>query len=615
MAGPWRAMSRAPIAQFKNVSLTLGGAPLFSGVDFALSKGDRACLIGANGAGKSTLMRILAGALEQDAGEVFRQPGARMAYVSQEPSFAGFATLLDFAAEGLDDHGRRTAEYELAEFGLDPARSCEGLSGGESRRAALARAFASEADILLLDEPTNHLDIAAIELLEQRLAGYRGAALIVSHDRRFLERVSSACLWLRNGKVQRLDRGFSAFEEWAEATEKAEAEALSRLETQLRAEEHWLLRGVTARRARNEGRRRKLMAMRAERREQKSLLRSEGPSFTMQAGESSGKLVLEAKKIGKAWPGGDGEPPKTVIKNFDLLITRGDRIGVVGPNGVGKSTLLKILLGEIEPDEGSVRRGSNVTTAHLDQTREALDPKATIWDTLAPLGGDQVMVRGHPRHVAAYAADFLFTQKQLRQPVSALSGGERNRLLLAVAMTKPANLLVLDEPTNDLDMETLDLLEDTLASYDGTLIIVSHDRAFLDNVVTSILAPMGGGRWLETPGGYSDYERERATHAAQEAARTAKTATSSAPAAPSPKREQKKLSYKDERRLAELNALMPTEQKAIHDLEARLADPALYAQSPAEAAKLGQQLEQKRHLLEELELEWLELEEKREALS
>jgi len=608
-------MSRAPIAQFKNVSLTLGGAPLFSGVDFALSKGDRACLIGANGAGKSTLMRILAGALEQDAGEVFRQPGARMAYVSQEPSFAGFATLLDFAADGLDDHGRRMAEAELIEFGLDPARSCQALSGGESRRAALARVFASEADIVLLDEPTNHLDIAAIELLETRLAGYRGAALIVSHDRRFLERVSSACLWLRNGKVQRLDRGFNAFEEWAEATEKAEAEALSRLETQLRAEEHWLLRGVTGRRARNEGRRRKLMDMRTERREQQSLQKGDGPSFTMQSGESSGKLVIEAKQIGKSWPAADGEPPKGVIENFDILITRGDRIGVVGPNGAGKSTLLKILLGEIAPDSGAVRRGANVTSAHLDQTREALDPKATIWDTLAPLGGDQVMVRGHPRHVAAYAADFLFTQKQLRQPVSALSGGERNRLLLAVAMTKPANLLVLDEPTNDLDMETLDLLEDTLAAYDGTLILVSHDRAFLDNVVTSILAPLGNGRWAETPGGWSDYERERATRAGQDSARAAKSAAAAAPIGAAPKREQKKLSYKDERRLTELNALLPKTQKEISALEARLGDADLYAKSPAEAAKLGQELESKRNSLEEFEMEWLELEEKREALA
>jgi len=606
-------MSRAPIAQFKNVSLTLGGAPLFSGVDFALSKGDRACLIGANGAGKSTLMRILAGALEQDAGEVFRQPGARMAYVSQEPSFAGFANLLDFAAKGLDDHGHRMAEAELIEFGLDPARSCEGLSGGESRRAALARVFASEADIVLLDEPTNHLDIAAIELLEIRLAAYRGAALIVSHDRRFLERVSSACLWLRNGKVQRLDRGFTAFEEWAEATEKAESEALSRLETQLRAEEHWLQRGVTARRARNEGRRRKLMSMRAERREQKGLQRGDGPSFTMQSGESSGKLVIEAKKISKSWPAAEGEPPKGVIDTFDILISRGDRIGVIGPNGAGKSTLLKTLLGEIAPDTGSVRRGANVTSAHLDQTRDALDPKATIWDTLAPLGGDQVMVRGHPRHVAAYAADFLFSQKQLRQPVSALSGGERNRLLLAVAMTKPANLLVLDEPTNDLDMETLDLLEDTLASYDGTLILVSHDRAFLDNVVTSILAPLGSGRWAETPGGWSDYERERATRAEQDT-RAAKSVAGTS-AANASKREQKKLSYKDERRLAELNDILPSTQKAIAGLEARLGDPNLYAKSPAEAAKLGQDLDAKRNHLEELELEWLELEGKREALT
>ncbi|MET0547224.1 MAG: ABC-F family ATP-binding cassette domain-containing protein [Caulobacterales bacterium] len=608
-------MSRvpAPIAQFKDVRLSLGGAPLFSGVAFALSRGDRACLIGANGVGKSTLMRILAGALDQDSGEVFRQPGVRMIYVPQEPSFAGFDTLHDYAAHGLDDAGRRAAEYELSDFGLDPERSCEGLSGGESRRAALARAFAAEPDLLLLDEPTNHLDIEAIEMLEARLMAYRGSALIVSHDRRFLERVSTACLWLRNGQVQRLDRGFGAFEEWAEQVESAEADALQRLETQLRDEERWLQRGVTARRSRNEGRRRKLMAMRSERRERSALLSKDGPSFSMEAGESSGRLVLEAKKLSKSWLDADGAP-KTVVQSFDIRITRGDRIGIVGPNGAGKSTLLKLLLGEIAPDEGSVRKGSNVTIAHLDQMRDTLDSKATIWDTLAPLGGDQVLVRGNPRHVAAYAGDFLFAPKQLRQPVGALSGGERNRLLLAVAMTKTANLLVLDEPTNDLDMETLDLLEDTLSAYDGTLLLVSHDRAFLDGVVTSILAPLGDGRWAETPGSYSDYERERATRLQAREAKASKAAPIVTPAS-TPKRETKKLSYKDERRLAEIETLMPKTQAAIAALETRLADPALYSKSPAEAAALADKLDAERAKLETMELEWLELEEKKQLLA
>jgi ABC transport system ATP-binding/permease protein len=602
------------LAQLRNVRLSLGGAPLFEGVDLALGQGERMCLVGLNGAGKSTLLRILAGDLEADSGEVTRASGVRIGLVPQEPSLAGFETLRAFCEAPVGDAlatPRHQAEALLHAYGLDPDRSPQGLSGGEIRRAALARAFAADPEVLLLDEPTNHLDIIAIEDLEKRLQGFSGACLIISHDRRFLERVSTGCFWLRNGAVVKLDRGYSAFEAWAEGVEAAETKVLSRLETQLAAEEHWLLRGVTARRSRNEGRRRKLQAMRVERRQRKALLTKSNADLVVDKGADPGRLVLEAKVISQSFANADQGGERAIISNFTLKVMRGDRVGFVGPNGAGKSTLLDILLKRREPTSGSVRLGTNLEIAYVDQMRSGLDPNTSIWDTLCPLGGDQVMVRGAPRHVAAYAKSFLFKPEQLRQPTRALSGGERNRLCLAVALARAANVLVLDEPTNDLDMETLDGLEDMLASYDGTVLIVSHDRAFLDGVATQIVGALGDGRWVETTGGYSDFEREHGSFRVPERAER-REKTEQPLAAP---RLQRKLSYKEERRLAELEARMPALEAEIASLETKLADAAFFAQDSKAFAAAAGRLEAARAEKDAVETEWLELEDRRQTLA
>ena len=615
-------MARGPaLAHIKDLRLTLGGAPLFDGVEFVLHKGERVALIGANGAGKSTLIRMLAGLTEPDAGEIAYASGATVALAEQEPNLAHFATLRAYAqaptTQLANTHAAppHAAEAELSAFGLDPGRTTSALSGGETRRASLARAFAAEPDILLLDEPTNHLDISAIEALERRVGAFKGVCLIVSHDRRFLERVTTATLWLRQRKVLKSDEGFAAFEAWAERVETEEARAAARLETHLKAEEHWLRRGVTARRSRNEGRRRRLEAMRTERRERKAL--SANPRVALQAdqGGDSSKLVIEAKRISKAY----GETP--VVADVSSRIMRGDRVGIVGPNGAGKTTLLELLLKRREPDAGDVRLGGNLEIAYVDQTRAILDAGATLWEALAPQGGDQVMVRGRPRHVAAYAADFLFTTAQLRQPVTALSGGERNRLALAVALAKPANLLVLDEPTNDLDMDTLDALEDMLAAYDGTVLIVSHDRAFLDGVATQIVGPLGRGRWAETPGGWSDFEREYGSdfldrrRLRRQEASAAKSEIVGGDAGGPRTRRATKLSYKDERRAAELETLLPQLHQEIAALEARLAEPDLFAKDAAAFATSAERLEAARAQLIAGESEWLEIEMRREALA
>jgi ABC transport system ATP-binding/permease protein len=598
------------VAQLGEVRLSLGGAPLFTGVDMTLARGERACLVGLNGAGKSTLLRILAGVLEADSGAVSWAGGVSVGLVPQEPSLAGFATLGDFCAapfNGGAQTPRHQAEAQLHAYGLDPERAPAGLSGGEIRRAALARAFAAGPDLLLLDEPTNHLDIAAIEDLEQRLKDFPGASLIISHDRRFLERVSTSCFWMRSGRVMKLERGYGAFEDWAEAVETAEAKALSKLETQLAAEEHWLLRGVTARRSRNEGRRRKLEAMRVERRQRKALATKAGVELAADKGGDPGRLVIEAQAVSQSFLGPDGEE-RAIIRDFSLRVIRGDRIGIVGPNGAGKSTLLDILLKRREPNSGAVRLGTNLEIAYVDQMRSGLDPEATIWDTLCPLGGDQVLVRGRPRHVAAYAKSFLFKPEQLRQPTGALSGGERNRLCLAVALARSANVLVLDEPTNDLDMETLDGLEEMLASYEGTVLIVSHDRAFLDGVATQIVGALGDGRWVETSGGYSDFAREHGGLQPREKARPQQRAAPEAP------RVQRKLSYKDERRLATLEAAMPALESEIAVLEARLAEPALFARDAHAFAAAAARLEAARAEKDAAETEWLQLEDRKQAL-
>ena len=595
---------KPPVLALKDVRLADGPKMLFDGVDLGLEPRSRACLVGRNGAGKSTLLKVLVGQIQADEGERVVTPGVRIAYVPQEPDITG-PTVLDYAtAGGAAPH---EAEAALALFGLDPAKSSAGLSGGEIRRAALSRAFAEDPDVLLLDEPTNHLDILAIETLEAEIAASRAAMLIISHDRAFLERTTGRCFWLEHRKVRRLEKGFGAFDDWVERILAAEAEEARRLDKQLEREEHWLRRGVTARRARNEGRRRALLDLREQK---KALMREQRGDMTMAIASSGvpGKRVVEGKGVAKAF--GD----RTLLKPFSTRILRGDRVAIVGPNGAGKTTLVKILLGELAPDAGEVKLGANLDIAYIDQARADLKPDMMLRDVLTPLGGDQVMVRGQVKHVAAYAKEFLFTDQQIRQPVRSLSGGERNRLLLARALATPANLIVLDEPTNDLDMDTLDLLEEILADYEGTLILVSHDRDFVDRLASSTIALNGRGDAVETPGGWQDFLAQNPGFF--RAIDLASPTPAPKPAAPKPEpAKPTKLSYKDQRRLQELDGLIAALPGQIAKLETQLADPNLYARDRAGFDKINAALEKARDDLSSAEEEWLELEERREALA
>jgi ATP-binding cassette subfamily F protein uup len=597
-------LAKPPIVALRDVRLADGPHQLFDGVDLGLEPRVRAALVGRNGAGKSTLLKILAGQIQADDGERFIQPGTRIAYLSQEPAIVG-ETLADYAASG----GAQIYEAEAAlqDFGLDPTRGTQGLSGGESRRAALAKAFAEQPDVLLLDEPTNHLDILAIETLEKTLRAFRGAALVVSHDRAFLNRTVDRCFWLAHRRVRMLDEGFQAFEAWTDKVEAEEAEASRRLAKAIERETVTFYSSITARRTRNEGRARRLDAMRAQKAH--ALGDQSRPlELTLEAGGASGKLVAEAKNVSKAW--GD----KVVAKNLSTRILRGDRIAVVGPNGAGKTTLVRILLGEIPPDEGEVRLGTQLDVAYLDQSRGSLKDSETLWDALADGGGDSLIVQGRSKHVAAYAKEFLFKESQLRQPVSSLSGGERNRLLLARALAKPANLLVLDEPTNDLDMETLDLLEEAVADYAGTLILVSHDRDFIDRLATSIIALDGRGRTVECPGGWTDFQRQYPGFFEGGFTPTAKSDYRSGKAAgagPKPV----KLTYKDARRLEELEGLLISLPETIAKMEIKLEDAGLYARDPKGFDRLMADLSAARAKLASAEEEWLALEEKKESLT
>jgi ATP-binding cassette subfamily F protein uup len=596
---------KPPVLALKDVRLADGPLPLFDGVDLAIEARSRACLVGRNGAGKSTLLRILAGQAEPDAGERSAAPGLRIAFVPQEPQITG-ATLLDYAIAG--GAAAHEAEAALTTFGLSAAKPATGLSGGEIRRAALARAFAEAPDVFLLDEPTNHLDILAIEILEAELRATRAAALIISHDRAFLTRVTQRCFWLESRTVRRLDDGFAAFDEWSEKIADAEAEEARRMDKMIEREQHWMARGVTARRARNEGRRRRLVALRQAKSER---LRDTRGDMVMGAASSglSGQRVVEARKLSKAFGA------RTILKDFSTRILRGERVAVVGPNGAGKTTLVRLLLGEIQPDSGEVLLGTNLEIAYVDQARAELSGQATLKEVLAPLGGDQVMVRGKPKHVAAYAKEFLFRESQLRQPVGSLSGGERNRLLLAGALAKPANIMVLDEPTNDLDMDTLDLLEDVLADFEGTLILVSHDRDFIDRLATSTIGLDGSGRAVETPGGWQDFITQNPGFLAPVAEPPTARAPAAAKPPPRPAARPSKLSYKDERRLAELEALIAAAPGKAAALERTLADPGLYARDPAGFDRASRALAQAQAELDAAEDEWLALEEQREALA
>ncbi|MDE1173851.1 MAG: ATP-binding cassette domain-containing protein [Parvibaculaceae bacterium] len=596
-----------PLLMLKDIVVRFADQALIDGAGFSLGRGDRLCLVGRNGTGKSTLLRIAAGLVEPDGGERFLQPGTRVAYLPQMPDFGEMASVLDYVmAGGAESY---EAEALLDELGLSPAADPRLLSGGEARKAAIARTLGSGADIMLLDEPTNHLDLPSIEWLEDRLAAFRGALVLISHDRAFLRRLTAGCLWVDRGIVRRHDKGFAFFEEWSEtilAEEEVVARKLDRLIVQ---ETQWSREGISARRKRNQGRLRRLYSMRET--VAKRIDVTGKAALAVEAGSQSGTLVVEAKHISKTWQRADGSR-KTVVSDFSTRILRGDKIGFIGPNGAGKTTLLKMLTGALKPDEGTVRLGTNLTPVYVDQSRAGLDPEATLWQTLCEGGGDQVMVRGEPRHVVSYLKDFLFRESQARQPVKTLSGGEQCRLLLAKALAKPSNLLILDEPTNDLDMETLDLLQEMLGDYDGTVLLVSHDRDFLDRVVTSVVA-LEKGEAREYPGGYEDYLRQRAQTAKDEAQAKSARKSSGDSGAERPK-PATKLSYKDSRALEELQKQMPRLTEEIAGLEKRLADPTLYSKNRTEFDRVTRMLDDRKADLAACEEQWLDLEMKREGL-
>ncbi|TIO75472.1 MAG: ABC-F family ATP-binding cassette domain-containing protein [Mesorhizobium sp.] len=601
-----------PLLNLDGIKLTFGGTPLLDGAALSASAGEKIALVGRNGSGKSTLLKIAAGLIEPQDGEVFRQPSATVRYLPQMPDMDGFASVRAYVEAGLgpaDDPHRAT--YLMEHLGLTGEEQPNDLSGGEARRAALARVMAPEPDILLLDEPTNHLDLSVIEWLEEELARTSSAVILISHDRRFLERVSRATVWLDRGQTRRLDRGFAHFEEWRDQVLEEEEREQHKLGRQIVREEHWLRYGVTARRKRNMRRLGELQAMRQRFRNHRG---AEGTA-TMVASDAaeSGKLVIEAKGIEKSF--GD----LTVVKSFSTRIQRGDRVGLVGPNGVGKTTLLKMLTGDLAPDAGSVRLGVNLEIAALDQKREAVDPQETLAHYLTDGRGENLLVNGEQRHVVSYMKDFLFKPEQARTPVRELSGGERARLLLARVLARPANLLVLDEPTNDLDMETLELLQELVAGFAGTVILVSHDRDFLDRTVTSVIAPDGGGRWIEYAGGYSDMLAQRGGSRLED--RKARSKAETADASAAPKTEQaaqkgpaKKLSFKQKFALESLPKKIEAVTASISRLENNIADPSFYERDPVSFQKTIAALDKERTTLAALEEEWLELEMLREEM-
>ncbi|SSC64991.1 ABC-F family ATP-binding cassette domain-containing protein [Ciceribacter selenitireducens] len=605
-----------PILKLDDIVLSFGGAPLLNGAGLQVEPGDRICLVGRNGSGKSTLMKIAAGMVEPQSGEVFRHPAATIRYLEQAPDFGAHKTVQAYAESGLgpgDDPYRVT--YLLEHLGLSGQEDPASLSGGEARRAALARVMAPEPDILMLDEPTNHLDLPTIEWLEGELAKSRSALVVISHDRRFLEKVSTATVWLDRGLSRRLNRGFGHFEEWRDKVLEEEEIEQHKLGKEIQREEHWLRYGVTARRKRNMRRLGNLQNLRAEYRGHK------GPQGTIQAsateGRESGKLVIEADKITKAY--GD----RTIVAPFSIRVHRGDCIGLIGPNGAGKTTLLRMLTGQLSPDSGTVKLGTNLEIAVLDQKREDLNLEDTLSHYLTDGRGENLLVNGEQKHVTGYMKEFLFQPEQARTPIKNLSGGERARLMLARMMAKPSNLLILDEPTNDLDIETLDLLQEIVAGYSGTVILVSHDRDFLDRTVTSTIAPADpehpDGRWIEYAGGYSDMlAQKKGAEDDRKKAEKAEKAKSSDGGAAKPSdtggKARGKLSYKQKFALENLPKEMEKTQTDIAAREAKMADPNLFAKDQATFNKLAAETEKLRADLIRMEEEWLELEMLREEL-
>jgi ABC transport system ATP-binding/permease protein len=594
-----------PLIQLKDITLTFGGTPLLTGAELSISAGERVCLVGRNGSGKSTLLQVAAGLIEPDAGTRFVQPGATIRYLPQEPDFSGATTTLAYVEAGLgpgdDPH---QARYLLDELGLDGCQDPACLSGGAARRAAIARVLAPVPDILLLDEPTNHLDLPTIEWLERELSGRRAALVTISHDRRFLANLSRGTVWLDRGQTRRLDRGFDAFEFWRDEVLAEEEREQHKLDRKIVAEEHWLRYGVTARRKRNVRRLGALQALRRARRDYRAIAGK--ATVTAAQAEKSGMLVIEAERISKSYGG------RPIVGDFSIRIQRGDRIGIIGPNGSGKTTLMSLLTGALAPDTGTVRLGANIAMTTLEQQRESLDPNATVAATLTGGRGDIVMAGGEARHVVGYMKDFLFAPEQARTPLSVLSGGERGRLMLARALAKPSNMLVLDEPTNDLDLETLDVLEEMLGDYPGTVLLISHDRDFLDRVVNAVVVPEGRGRWQEYAGGYTDMlaqrgedlSRWRATPPArpQSAPRHEKARPLSQPGP-----RKRRFSFNEKHALETLPGRIATLQANIRELQQQLNDTTLYARDRTAFTQTSEALAAAQSELATAEKKWLEL--------
>jgi ATP-binding cassette subfamily F protein uup len=604
-------MARPPLLQLSRIGLGFGGDPIFEDLDLVVQPGDRTALVGRNGSGKSTLLKVMAGLIEPDSGTRTTAPGTSVGYMQQEPDLSGFATLGDFAASELPPEDAWRIEMAAEGLKLDADTATEKASGGERRRAALVKLLAEAPDLMLLDEPTNHLDIEAIGWLEAHLSDTSDAFVLISHDRAFLTRLTRATLWIDRGAVRRQDRGFADFEAWRDKVWDEEDIARHKLDRKIKAEARWAVEGISARRKRNMGRVRALGDLRQTRADM--IRRQDTAAMALEAGPQSGKRVIEAKGISKTF--GD----RVILRPFDLRVLRGDRVAFVGPNGIGKTTVLKMLTGELAPDTGSVTHGTNLEIAVFDQNRAQLDPDMSLWDSLTGdpemrVSGraDQVMVRGAPRHVIGYLKDFLFSEEQARSPVRSLSGGERARLLLARIMARESNVLVLDEPTNDLDIETLDLLQELLSDYPGTVLLVSHDRDFIDRVASTTIAMEGDGTAVAYAGGWSDYQAQRKTVAAPSPPGKSAPAPK-AKAKPTQKSAKSGLSFTESHRLEALPAQIERLEAEIAKLEAFLSDPELFTREPAKFRKATEALVDRQSALSAAEEEWLLLEEKAET--
>jgi ABC transport system ATP-binding/permease protein len=595
------------LLSLKSTHLSFGGRPLLDGAELSLADDERLCLVGRNGSGKSTLLKIVAGLVEADDGEQFLQPGTTVHYLPQEPDFGVFETVQAYVEAGLGPMGDVwRAQHYLRELGLTGEEQPSRLSGGEMRRAALARALASDPDILLLDEPTNHLDLPAIEWLEAELKALRGALILISHDRRFLESLSNRTVWIDRGQTRRMDRGFVDFEEWRDQVLAEEEREQALLSQSIAREEHWMRYGVTARRKRNM---RRVELLGSLRKQQKEHVGKQGVvKLSVSDGNMSGKLVAEVTKLSKSFG------IRTIVSNLDLLVLRGNRLAMVGPNGAGKTTLIKLITGQLEPDSGTVRLGTNLEIVTLDQNRGSLNPDDVLSDVITGGRGNSVTINGEVKHVMTYMKDFLFRPEQARTPVSVLSGGERARLILARELARPSNVLILDEPTNDLDLETLDLLQEMLADYPGTVIVVSHDRDFLDRVASSVLMHEGEGKWVEYAGGYTDMVAQRGEGVSLRKAEKTSVKPTSTAEKTVVLQAKRKLSFKEKHALETLPAKMAALQSELKSLEAKLGDAGLFARD----AKLFESTTT-RHAtafqeLQAAEEHWLELEMMREEL-